>query len=154
MLWHSYRFTENTEDFMFVKNIIAQTSIPVASKGLDAYMTRSRATANNIANVTTKGYERIEVSFEDQLQGAMDSKRLSGDRTQAAHMFLGRNELDKVHAEAYRVEDQTNAAEFNNVDIDIENAKMAENQIQYNFAVKFIKERMQDITTSIKLSRG
>ena len=133
---------------------MAKTSIPVASKGLDAYMTRSRATANNIANVATKGYERIEVSFEDQLQSAMDSKKLNGDRTQAAHMFLGRNELDKVHAEAYRVEDQTNAGEFNNVDIDLENAKMAENQIQYNFAIKFIQERMADVTTSIKLSRG
>jgi flagellar basal body rod protein FlgB len=33
----------------------------------------------------------------------------------------------------------------------MENAKMAENQIQYNFAIKFIKERMEAVTTSIKL---
>ena len=136
---------------MFVKNILAQTSIPVASKGLDAYMTRSRATANNIANVATPGYQRIEVNFEDKLKDALDSKKLQGDRTAVAHMFLGKTDLGQLHPEAYRVEDQTNAGEFNNVDIDMENAKMAENQIQYNFAIKFIKERMEAVTTSIKL---
>ena len=137
---------------IFNRSILNQTSVPVSSKGLDAYMTRSRALANNMANVTTPGYQRIEVTFEEQLKAALDNKKILGDRTDKNHMFLGKPELDNIQAEAYRSQDQTLAGEINNVDIDLEMAKMAENQIQYQFAVKFIQSRMQDITSSIRMS--
>ncbi len=137
---------------LFNRSIIGQTSIPVAAKGLDAYALRGRAQANNIANVTTEGYRRIEVSFEEQLKQALDSKKINGERTHKNHMFLGQPELEQIKAEGFRVEDQTLSGEINNVDIDIEMAKLAENQIQFEFGVKFIKSRMEDISAAIKLS--
>ena len=58
---------------MFFKNaIIKQTPIPIVAQGLDAYMMRSKAINNNLSNITTPGYQRIEVSFEEQLQRALD----------------------------------------------------------------------------------
>ena len=137
---------------LFNRSIIGQTSIPVASKGLDAYTLRGRAQANNIANVTTEGYRKIEVSFEEQLKQALDSKKITGERTNEEHMFLGKPELDKIKPEGYSSEDMTLAGEINNVDIDIEMAKLAENQIQFEFGVKFIQSRMQDITSAIRQS--
>lgn len=138
---------------MFLKaSILDQTSIPVATKGLDAYSLRGKAINNNLSNITTPGYQRIEVSFEDQLREALNKKTLLGDRTENGHMFLGRPDLSKVVPEGYRAQDPTNPGEVNNVDIDLEAAKLAENQIAYNFSIKFIKERMGDIEASIKLS--
>lgn len=137
---------------LFNRSIIGQTSIPVASKGLDAYTLRGRAQANNIANVTTEGYRKIEVSFEEQLKQALDSKKITGERTNEEHMFLGKPELDNIKPEGYRSEDMTLAGEINNVDIDIEMARLAENQIQFEFGVKFIQSRMQDITSAIRQS--
>lgn len=133
-------------------SILDQTSIPVAAKGLDAYSMRGKAINDNLANINTPGYRRIEVSFEDQLRQALDRKTILGDRTENDHMFLGRPDLDKVQPQGYRAEDITNPSDVNNVDIDLESAKLAENQIAFNFSVKFIKERMSDIEASIKLS--
>lgn len=134
--------------------ILDKTSIPVSSKGLDAYTHRGRAISNNIANVTTPGYRRIEVAFEEELRSALDKElNLAGARTDKNHFYLGRPELEHVKSEGYRVEDQTNAGEVNNVDIDLEMAKMAENEIMYNFGVQFIRDRMSTIGSSISGSR-
>jgi flagellar basal-body rod protein FlgB len=134
--------------------ILDKTSIPVASKGLDAYTHRGRAIANNIANVSTPGYRRIEVSFEEQLRQALDKElNLAGTRTNGNHMFLGRPELEHVKSEGYRVNDFTNPGEINNVDIDIEMAKLAENEIAFSFASAFIKDRSSAIGEAIKGSR-
>ncbi|MDR2594643.1 MAG: flagellar basal body rod protein FlgB [Fibromonadaceae bacterium] len=134
--------------------ILDKTSIPVASKGLDAYAHRGRAIANNIANVSTPGYRRIEVSFEDQLRRALDKQlNLAGERTDGNHLFLGRPELEHVKSEGYRVDDYTNPGEINNVDIDIEMAKLAENEIAFNFAATFIKDRSGAIGEAIRGSR-
>lgn len=135
--------------------ILDKTSIPVSSKGLDAYTHRGRAIVNNIANVSTPGYQRIEVSFEEQLRTALDKElNLAGNRTDNNHFFLGRPQLEHVKSEGYRVEDMTNPGEINNVDADLEMAKLAENQIMYNFGVQFIRDRMSAITSAIKLERG
>jgi flagellar basal-body rod protein FlgB len=135
--------------------IMDKTSIPVASKGLDAYTHRGRAIANNIANVSTPGYQRIEVSFEEQLRIALDKElNLAGNRTDKNHQFLGRPELEHVKSEGYRVKDATNPGEINNVDIDIEMAKLAENEIAFNFATAFIRDRSSTIGEAIRGSRG
>jgi flagellar basal-body rod protein FlgB len=134
--------------------ILDKTSIPVASKGLDAYTHRGRAIANNIANVSTPGYRRIEVSFEDQLRRALDRElNTPGKRTDSNHLFLGRPQLEHIKSEGYRVEDQTNPGEINNVDIDIEMAKLAENEIAFSFATAFIKDRSGTISEAISGSR-
>jgi flagellar basal-body rod protein FlgB len=135
--------------------ILDKTSIPVASKGLDAYTHRGRAIANNIANVSTPGYRRIEVSFEEQLREALNKElNLAGTRTHGNHMFLGRKELEHVKSEGYRVDDPTTPGEINNVDIDIEMAKLAENEIAFSFATAFIKDRHGAIGEAIKGNRG
>lgn len=106
-------------------------------KSLDANAMRSRAISQNIANAMTPGYERVEVDFEEQVRRAMKIQ-VDGTRTDDEHLEIGREaSLKRVDAQTYRPYDPTNPGELNNVDIDIENAKMAENQIQYNFNIEF-----------------
>ena len=106
-------------------------------KSLDANAMRGRAISQNIANAMTPDYERVEVSFEEQVRGAM-KKQVDGTLTDDQHQELGRKTAHKkVEAFSYRPIDPTNPGELNNVDIDLENAKMAENQIQYNFNIEF-----------------
>ena len=126
--------------------MLNHTSIPVAAKGLDAAMLREKAIADNMANVMTPGYQRIEVSFEDQMRQALATEQLQGTRTNANQMRSGRPEIEQVKAVAYRSDDPTNASEVNNVDIDMEAAKLAENQISYNYGVRFIRERLESIS--------
>jgi flagellar basal-body rod protein FlgB len=106
-------------------------------KGLDANAMRGRAIAQNIANAQTPGYQRVEVNFEEQVREAM-RKHVNGAKTDENHMELGRKaSIKKVEAYTFRADDPTNPGEVNNVDIDIEAAKMAENQIEYNYNMQF-----------------
>lgn len=106
-------------------------------KSLDANAMRGRAIAQNIANVMTPDYQRKEVSFEEKVREAME-KKVSGRTTDDQHMPIDKGvDLSKLTPEVYEPLDPTNPGEVNNVDIDIENAKMAENQIQYQFNIRF-----------------
>ena len=106
-------------------------------KSLNSNTMRGRAISQNLANVSTPDYKRKEVDFERQVREAM-SKKIDGETTNAKHLNLGRVEsIKKANAYAYEVNDPTLAGEINNVDVDLEASKMAENQIQYEYNIKF-----------------
>lgn len=123
---------------MDIRNyLFGRTTRQLLYKSLDASALRSRVVAQNLANVDTPGYRRKEVSFEDQLQDLM-KRKLAGSTTQEDHLPFGKGtDLSKVAPKVFEAADQTLPGEVNNVDVDLEAAKMAENQILYNYAIKF-----------------
>lgn len=140
---------------MFLKEaLFSRTSIPAVAKSLDACALRGRAIAANLANATTPGYQRIEVSFEDRLKKALDGSGLRGTADQPGHMPIGKPDLDQVQPIAYRSQDPTLPGEINNVDVDAEAAKLAENQLLFSFGVRFIQERKGDIANAISGQPG
>lgn len=113
------------------------TNLPLVQKTMDAAMLRGRVIANNIANVNTPGFRRVEVAFEEELRSALDRTRLKGSRTDEKHLDMRRRNLSSVNAQAYHPYDPTLPSGVNNVDIDMEMSKLAETQIMYNYAVRF-----------------
>ena len=110
----------------------------MAYKALDASTLRAKAIAENLANVQTPGYKRKEVSFEDQLQNALRSK-LDAVRDQPGHMPAGKGiDLGKVRPFVFEPADPSLPGELNNVDVDMEGAKLAENQLYYSFLAKWV----------------
>ena len=108
--------------------------INVLNKAADAANTRNEIITNNLANVDTPNYKRKDVSFENYLEQEL----------------LGGNPLEERVAEV-----NTHLADFggfiytdssslsyrldgNNVDVDTEEAMLAENQIRYNTLVSLI----------------
>jgi len=122
---------------MFSSAIVNKTNIPVLAGAMNAAMLRARVTANNIANVSTPGYARVDVSFEEQLRAALDRTRLQGTRTDDGHLQLGRLNLEDVAPQAYKPYDPTQPSGVNNVDIDTEMAKLAETQIMFKYMNAF-----------------
>lgn len=116
-----------------------QTNIELITKSLDAGMLRARVIANNIANVTTPEYKRIDVSFEKELRKALNKSQLQGTRTDSKHLPLGRGNISEIKAKAYKPSDPTLPSGKNNVDIDSEMSKLAENQINYSYGLRFLK---------------
>lgn len=136
---------------MFAKDgIFDRTAVTTASKALDTYALRGKAMANNMANITTPGYRRIEVAFEEKLREALDPDKLGASRTDENHFHAGKVPVKLVQAQAYRAVDATNPGELNNVDVDLEMSKLAENSINYNFSIRFIQDRMGAIESAIK----
>jgi flagellar basal-body rod protein FlgB len=113
-------------------------------------MLGSRVIANNIANVNTPGYRRVEVSFEKELRDALDKTKLQGSRTDEKHLRLGRGDMDDIKPAAYKPVDPTLPSGVNNVDIDSEMAKLAETQIMYNYGIKFGQNVFRKLNSAIQ----
>lgn len=126
------------------------TVIPLAGRGLDAAAMRSKAVANNLANVQTPGYHRIEVSFEERLQKAFEKNELQDALKRADHGQVGNPKPLDVHPIAYRAEDPIRTGELNNVDIDSEMAKLAEAQIQFSANAKVVGNQMEQIMLAVR----
>ena len=135
---------------MLGRLLVEKTTIPTALKSLDAGMLRSRAISNNIANATTPGYKRVEVSFEDELRHALSKTRLKGTKTSKNHLDMGRKDISRIAPRAYKPADPTLPSGVNNVDIDTEMAKLAENQIMYNYGVRFVRGGYRKLNAAIQ----
>jgi flagellar basal-body rod protein FlgB len=136
---------------MLVKNALySQTVHPVVEKGLDAATLRSKAIANNLANITTPQYRRIDVSFEEKLKYALDKEALQAKTSQPNHIPAGRPDISRVFPQAYRSEDPTNPGEVNNVDIDMEMSKLSSNFLAYRYGIKSMQNFFSVLTNVIQ----
>lgn len=135
---------------MIGKAILDRTNRTTLLKSLDAATLRNRVIANNIANTNTPGYQRVEVRFEEELRHALERTRLKGSRTDGRHLAIGRKDISRVDAQAYRPIDHTLPSGVNNVDIDNEMAKLAENQILYNFSIKALQGTYRKMNAAIQ----
>jgi flagellar basal-body rod protein FlgB len=110
----------------------------MAYKALDASTLRAKTISENLANVSTPGYKRKEVDFEEKLRDALKAK-LAAAQDQTGHMPAGKGiDLGQIRPVVYEPEDPSLPGEVNNVDVDMEGAKMAENQIYYSFLIKWV----------------
>lgn len=120
--------------------------VNVLNKAADAAWTRNDVLANNIANMDTPGYKRQDVDFESQLKQAMRSTRFKS--VDARVSAINDTELEtRVYTDAsgfsYRLDG-------NNVDIDTETARLAENQIKYNGLVQSMNEEFTNLKMVMK----
>lgn len=120
--------------------------INVLDKAADASALRNKVIANNIANDDTPGYKRQDVSFEKELDRALGYSRYETMDAKVANVKAG--ELDaRVYTDApgfsYRLDE-------NNVDIDSENAYLAENQIKYNALIDSMTAEFKNLQTVMK----
>ncbi len=133
-----------------IKNfILRQTNVPLLSKALDVYTLREKAISSNIANVNTPGYRRKFVSFEEQLQSAVE-KTLSGFRTNEHHLPVGRQRITEVRP--VLEEDNSNIlySGANNVNIDQEIVEQVKNEIRFIYGARLLSKNFGALRASIK----
>jgi flagellar basal-body rod protein FlgB len=135
---------------MLGETMFNRSSIPLLTKSLDASMLRAKAIANNIANVNTPGYQRVEVTFEDELRKALDKGKLQGKMTDDKHLELGKSNISSLTPKVKKPVDPTLPSGVNNVDIDMEMAKLAENQMLFNFSAKFLRNKFTKLNAAIQ----
>ena len=99
---------------------------------------RQEVIANNIANVNTPNFRKSNLEFEEMLAreiyGEESDGKLKMERTHDKHLPFKPLEF---HAEPKIVQDSSTVmrVDDNNVDIDIEMATLAKNQLYYNALV-------------------
>ena len=99
--------------------------INVLDKAADASLIRQELLANNIANVDTPDYKRKDIKFEEYLK-----KELRGNDD--LNKKVANVNLSNLNASIYTDQEELSYRfDGNNVDVDIESAYSAENQIKY-----------------------
>ena len=107
---------------------------------------RSEVLASNLANAETPGYKARDLDFQSVLKGALP-ENLSLERTHNQHASNSGHLLGSTLL--YRNPHQA-SLDGNTVESHIEQAKYAENAIQYQASLDFLKMRITRLMTAIK----
>lgn len=148
--------------------------IDLLELGLDGASLRQKALANNIANVNTPDYKRKDVDFISTLKSIVDksnnqlaevshkladlanlslkSTNISLKTTDESHL-KGANSIKSSQSikpfKQITVLDTSYRNDGNNVDIDVEMAELAKNNIYYNTLAQQINERFKNLNDVI-----
>ncbi len=112
--------------------------INVLNKAAGASWTKNEIIANNIANVDTPDFKRSDMDFESVLAKALNSQHTNNLDKKVKQLPLSKmpyNMYTDYKELAYRYDG-------NNVDIDIENAYLADNQIKYYTYLNSINQEL------------
>ena len=115
----------------------------VIAKDLEGLSHRYRAVGQNLANSNTPGYARREVSFEDQLKDVIDgSDRLTLSITNDKHIKTGSETASEVIPREGRVQDQLYRLDRNNVNPEIEIARLSETRMGYEAMTQLMAKKV------------
>ena len=122
-------------------------------KALKGSSLRHKVISNNIANINTPGYKRMEVSFESELaaaatNAASDRTSAAMTRTHAKHLLPTSEAI--APSRIRTIEDTSLRTDGNNVDVDAEMAAMTKNQIYYSAITQRISGYYTNIKSAIK----
>jgi len=113
-------------------NIIEVLEVAIGSEAL-----RQKAIANNVANIETPGYRRIDLKFEQLL-----AKALNPD---------GYVDLKEVEPILYNPKNTPVKSNGNDVKLEIEVGEMVKNSIRHKLFVRMLNKKYQNIQEAINV---
>lgn len=129
---------------MFQSNVFDYVN--VLDRAADASWLRNEAIGNNLSNVDTPGYKRQDVEFESVLKKALGASQYRTMDAKVASLDM-RRLVPSVYTDhasySYRLDK-------NNVDVDTEGVKLAENQLKYQGLMTGIKQEFTNLQTVMK----
>ena len=110
--------------------------VNILDKAADASSFRNELISNNIANVNTPNYKRKDLNFENLLQAELGGEKNLWTAVKNANL-----DLETLDPQVYT--DNANLSyrlDGNNVDINTEEAYLAENQIKYQTLIDLMNQ--------------
>ncbi|MBF1706178.1 MAG: flagellar basal body rod protein FlgB [Selenomonas sp.] len=138
-----------------LEQVVNTSVIDVSSRALAAANLRHEVLSNNIANVNTPYFRRSHVRFEDLLKkelGLEDDPLMKVVRTHDRHLPIPYH--GKTHAFIEQESTTNMRLDGNNVDIDIEMADVAKNQLYYNAMANQISSHIGKLKSVITSGQG
>lgn len=124
-------------------------TISSLEKGLSYATLKNKAITQNIANVDTPNYKTKEVSFKDVLNNAKQAT-IPAYRTDARHFDF---KINIGSSGVYSNENFRSRANGNAVNMDAEQAKLAENTIYYNALIDRVSSKFSTLNNVVKGGR-
>jgi flagellar basal-body rod protein FlgB len=123
-------------------NLINDVTHQTLAVGLHGSSLRSQALAQNIANINTPGYQRSDVSFQDQLAAAVQEAKFD---PATGGLVNSDPQIAKDKSAPVRDDGGT-------VDVDQENAEVAQNALYYQGISSLIGTRRRMLETAMRTS--
>ena len=127
--------------------------IDMIHKGLSASWTRNAVIRNNIANIETPGFKASGVEFESIFKRALEGKGFNATRTHIAHREFGSGNIENIRPRIYQRNNLSMRADGNNVDIEAENVRLAQNSIYYNTLIEKVNSEIRRLRMAITEGR-
>ena len=105
--------------------------------GIRAESLRQKAIANNVANLETQGYRRIDVKFEELLAKALDSP--------------GGIDLSEIKAEIYQPKETPVKSNGNDVNLETEVGEMIKNTLRHKAYIRVLNKKFKQIELAINI---
>ena len=125
----------------------------VLQKGLSASWMRNAVIRNNIANIETPNFKASYVEFETLFARALEEGGFTGTRTHIAHRPLGKGDIDSIQPMIRQNRELSMRMDGNNVDIESENVRLAQNSIFYNTLVEKLNSEIRRLRLAITEGR-
>ena len=117
-------------------------SATLLEKMLDVSSIKHKVIANNIANVNTPGYKKMEVSFADQLEKALNKDSMNKFDTLQPKIVISKEDSS-----------ETVRNDGNNVDMDKEVSSLVKNTLTYSIYTQLLAKKYEGIKSAIEGSR-
>lgn len=124
-------------------NIGIDKSATLLEKMLDVSSIKHKVIANNIANVNTPGYKKMEVSFADQLEKAVNEGSMNKFDTLQPKIVISKEDKS-----------ETGRNDGNNVDMDKEVSSLVKNTLSYSIYTQLLAKKYEGIKSAIEGSRA
>jgi len=105
--------------------------VDIIEAGIRAENLRQKAISNNIANLETPGYRRIDVKFEDFLAKSLDSS--------------GKIDLGEVEPQLYRPQQTPVKSNGNDVNFETEVGQMINNTLRHKAYIRLLAKKYRQI---------
>ena len=103
--------------------------------GIQAEALRQKAITNNIANLETPEYRRIDVKFEELLAKSLDSS--------------GRADLKKIEPQLYQPKQTPVQSNGNDVNLESEVGQMVKNTLRHTAYIRLLNKKYEQIELAI-----
>lgn len=116
---------------------------------MDAAALKNTVIADNISNVNTPNFKKREVVFQEKLNSLLNNQRDNIDLavTHKRHIII--KSKQDLEAEIRQNDDWSFRNDGNNVDIDVESAKLAQNKIEYDVLSQSINNELKLLRLAI-----
>lgn len=119
---------------------------PLLQKGMNLSAERHLLISANIGNADTPGYKAVDLDFSKEMQEAMGGgDHLNPQTTNSKHI----GPANAKGEPEVREESDAARSNGNNVNMDKEMAKLAENQVMYNAIAQILTKRMSMIRSAV-----
>ncbi len=112
----------------------------ILETALNASVVRNDVTLNNIANADTPGFKKKGVVFENFLQNALNSAKLTG-----------RLDLNSLKPQIKLINEGFNyRIDENNVDMDVEMVELYKNSVKYDTMIQSVSNNYKRINLVVR----